>query len=168
MKIKPIALASLSLGFLAGILFAGIAMSLSAKHMMITEVKSPYDHAKTVAMIVGSIPRQSGWHVVSVIDQQKEIVDHGGTPIAPFTIIKYCSGRVAGEMLAADDRKKLGAMMPKAFAVYEKSDGQVYVSSVNGAIMGKLFGGETERIIERVSLDVEKMLRFLNFKFSVF
>jgi uncharacterized protein (DUF302 family) len=168
MKIKSILFSALAVGFLGGILFAGIAMSLSAKYMMLTEVKSPYDYAKTVAMIQGNIPLQPGWHVVAVIDQQKEIAEHGGKPIAPFTIIKYCSGPVAGEMLAADDRKKLGAMMPKALAVYEKSDGQVYVSSANGAIMGKLFGGETERIIERVSLDVEKMLRFLNFKFSVF
>ncbi len=168
MKTKALALSTLAIGFLAGILFAGIAMSLSAKYLMITEVKSPYDHAKTVSMIAANIPKQPGWHIVSVIDQQKEIADHGGTPIAPFTIIKYCNGPVAGEMLSADDRKKLGAMMPKALAVYEKSDGQVYVSSANGAIMGKLFGGETERIIERVSLDVEKMLRFLNFKFSVF
>ncbi len=167
MKTKSIVLASLCLGFLVGILFAGIAMSLSAGHLMITEVKSPYDHAKTVAMITTNIPLQTGWHVVSVIDQQKEIADHGGPHIAPFSIIKYCNGPVAGEMLSADGRKKLGAMMPKAIAVYEKSDGQVYVSTANGAIMGKLFGGETERIIERVSLDVEIMLRFLNFKFSV-
>jgi len=31
-----------------------------------------------------------------------------------------------------------------------------------------LFGGETESLIERVSLEVEEMLRFMNFKFSVF
>jgi hypothetical protein len=34
--------------------------------------------------------------------------------------------------------------------------------------MGKLFGGETETLIEEVSLEVEEMLRFMNFKFTVF
>jgi len=158
----------LAAGFIAGMIFAGVSISVSAKYAMLTEMKSPYDHGKTVEMIVDRIPHQKGWHVVSVIDQQKEISDNGGLPIGKFTIIKYCSGAFASEMLGADDRKKLGAMMPKTFAVYEKSDGQVYVSSANGLIMGKLFGGETERIIERVSLDVEEMLRFMNFKFSVF
>ena len=71
-------------------------------------------------------------------------------------------------MLISDDRKKIGAMMPKAFAVYEKSDGQVYLATSNGMVMGKLFGGETEELIEDVSVDVEKMLRFVNFKFSIF
>jgi uncharacterized protein (DUF302 family) len=71
-------------------------------------------------------------------------------------------------MLMDDNRKTMGAMMPKAFAVYEKTDGQVYVATSNGAVMGKLFGGETESLIEKVSLEVEDMLRFMNFKFSVF
>lgn len=71
-------------------------------------------------------------------------------------------------MLKADDRKKLGNMMPKSFAVYEKSDGQVFVSTMNGAVIGKLFGGETEKIIERVSLEVENMMRFINLKYTLF
>jgi hypothetical protein len=71
-------------------------------------------------------------------------------------------------MLRADDRKKIGNMMPKSFAVYEKSDGQVFVSTMNGAVMGKLFGGEIETIIEQVSLEVEDMMRFLNLKFGLF
>ena len=64
--------------------------------------------------------------------------------------------------------KKIGNMMPKSFAVYEKSDGQVYVSTMNGAVMGKIFGGEVERIIEEVSLEVEDMMRFMNLKYTLF
>jgi hypothetical protein len=71
-------------------------------------------------------------------------------------------------MLDTDDRKKIGNMMPKSFAVYEKSDGQVFVSTMNGGIMGKLFGGETEKIIEEVSLEVEDMMRFINLKYTLF
>lgn len=165
---KILAAVTAAIGFLAGIIFAGAMMSVSAGHMMITEMKSPYDHAKTVETIIDRIGSKEGWHVVAVYDQNKEVVEHGGAPIGKFAIIKYCNGRIASQMLAADDRKGMGAMMPKAFAVYEKSDGQVYVSSANGAVMGKLFGGETERIIEQVSLQVEQMLQFMNFKFTVF
>jgi uncharacterized protein (DUF302 family) len=98
----------------------------------------------------------------------EEVIKHGGKPIGKYSIIKYCSGKYTSEMLMDDNRKTMGAMMPKAFAVYEKSDGQVYVATSNGAVMGKLFGGETEIIIERVSLEIEEILRFMNFKFSVF
>ncbi len=155
-------------GFVVGVVFSGVAMSLSAGNMMLVEIRSPFDHGKTVSTLTDNIAKQPGWHVVSVIDQQKECLAHGGSDIGKFTIVKYCSGKTASVMLGSDDRKRLGAMMPKAFAVYEKSNGQVYVATANGAIMGKLFGGETERIIEGVSLDVESMLRFLNFKFPLF
>ncbi|NJK95596.1 MAG: DUF302 domain-containing protein [Bacteroidales bacterium] len=111
---------------------------------------------------------QPGWHVVTVIDQNKEVQANGGKAIGKYNIIQYCNGNSSAVMLSSDDRKPIGAMMPKAFAVYEKSDGQVYVATSNGAVMGKLFGGETETLIEKVSLEVEEMLRFMNFKFSLF
>lgn len=168
MKTKIIATACLALGFLAGIIFTGAALSISARYMMLTEMKSPYGYQKTVETIVDHINRQPGWHLVDVTDENKEVIEHGGKPIGRFTIIKYCNGSYASQMLGADDRKQIGAMLPKSFAVYEKSNGQVYVATANGAVMGKLFGGEAERIIEKVNLEVEDMMRFMNFKFSVF
>lgn len=167
MNTKALALASTMIGLFAGMLFAAIALNLSAGNMLLKEVRSPYDFEKTVGTVVERIQAQSGWHVVAVIDQNAEVQEHGGRPIGKFNIIQYCSGESSSEMLSADDRKKIGAMMPKSFAVYEKSDGQVYLSTANGMVMGKLFGGETENIIEKVSLEVESVLRFMNFKFNV-
>ncbi|MBB1078052.1 DUF302 domain-containing protein [Rhodoferax sp. 4810] len=168
MKTKLIAIVFAVFGLLIGIIFTGIAINLSAGRMMIKEMKSPYDYEKTIETIVTRVNSMPEWHVVTVYDMNKEVVENGGKPIGKYTIIKYCSGKYASEMLMDDDRKPLGAMMPKAFAVYEKTDGQVYMSTANGAVMGKLFGGETETIIERVSLEVEEILRFMNFKFSLF
>lgn len=168
MKSKIIAIVFTILGLFIGIVFTGIAINLSAGRMMLKEMKSPYDYEKTVETIVTRINAQPKWHVVTVYDMNKEVVENGGKPIGKYSIIKYCSGVYASEMLMADDRKPMGAMMPKAFAVYEKTDGQVYVATANGAVMGKLFGGETESLIEKVSLEVEEMLRFMNFKFSLF
>lgn len=168
MKIKLAVIVFSVLGFLIGIIFTGIAINISAGKMMIKEMKSPYDQEKTVATIVARINAKPGWHVVTVIDQNKEVQAHGGTAIGKFNIIQYCNGKYSSEMLAADDRKIIGAMLPKNLAVYEKSDGQVYVATSNGAVMGKLFGGETDNLIEKVSLEVEDILRFMNFKFSLF
>mgnify|MGYP001810234482 CR=1 FL=1 len=167
MKYKLIVIVSLLFGAIAGILFAGISMNLSAGKMMIKEMKSPYDYEKTVAVITERINSKTGWHVVAVIDQNKEVQAGGGRAIGNYSIIQYCNGRYSSEMLRADERKKIGTMMPKTFAVYEKSDGQVYVATANGAVMGKLFDSKTESIIEKVSLEVEDILRFMNFKFSV-
>jgi len=168
MKTKLIAIVFTILGFLVGIIFSGITINLSAGNMMIKEMVSPYDYNKTIETIVNRINAMPEWHTVTVYDMNKEVTENGGKPIGKYSIIKYCSGKYASEMLMADNRKPMGAMMPKAFAVYEKADGQVYVATANGAVMGKLFGGETETLIEKVSLEVEEMLRFMNFKFSLF
>jgi len=168
MKTKLIAIVFGVLGAFVGIVFTGITVNLSAGRMMIKEMKSPYDYEKTVETIVNRVNSMPEWHVVTVYDMNKEVIENGGKPIGKYSIIKYCSGKYASEMLMNDDRKPMGAMMPKAFAIYEKTDGQVYVATSNGAVMGKLFGGETETLIEKVSLEVEEMLRFMNFKFSLF
>jgi uncharacterized protein (DUF302 family) len=168
MKTKILITVFLILGFIAGIIFAGIAISVSSGEMMVKEFKSPYDFDKTVETVAQRINSAKGWHVTEIIDQNKEVKENGGYDIGNFKIIKYCHGGYSSRMLDTDDRKKIGNMMPKTFAVYEKSDGQVFVSTMNGGIMGKLFGGETEKIIEEVSLEVEDMMRFINLKYTLF
>lgn len=168
MKTKIVITVSLILGFIAGIIFAGIAISVSSGEMMVKEFKSPYDFDKTVETVVQRINTAKGWHVTEIIDQNKEVTENGGYDIGNFKIIKYCHGGYSSRMLDTDERKKIGNMMPKTFAVYEKSTGEVYVSTMNGAIMGKLFGGETEKIIEEVSLEVEDMMHFINLKYTLF
>jgi uncharacterized protein (DUF302 family) len=168
MKIRITAIVFTILGILLGVIFTGVAINLSAGRMMLKEIKSPYDYEKTIETVVNRLNTMPEWHVVTVYDMNKEVLENGGTTIGKYSIIKYCSGKYASEMLSSDDRKPMGAMMPKAFAIYEKSDGQVYLATANGAVMGKLFGGETETIIEKVSLEIEEVLRFMNFKFSLF
>jgi uncharacterized protein (DUF302 family) len=168
MKTKIIIVVTLVFGFIAGAIFAGVVISISSGEMMVKEFKSPYDFEKTVETVAQRINNAKGWHVTEIIDQNKEVKEHGGYDIGNFKIIKYCHGSYSSRMLDTDDRKKIGNMMPKSFAVYEKSDGQVFVSTMNGGIMGKLFGGETEKIIEEVSLEVEDMMRFINLKYTLF
>ncbi|MCK5815457.1 MAG: DUF302 domain-containing protein [Flavobacteriaceae bacterium] len=168
MKTKIIIIVSLVFGFLIGVIFTGITISVSSGEMMVKEFKSPYGFDKTVKIMAARINEKQGWHVTGVIDQNRETIENGGYAIGNFKIIKYCNGAYSARMLKPDDNKKIGNMMPKSFAVYEKSDGQVFVSTMNGAIMGKLFGGEIEQIIEEVSLEVEDMMRFINLKYTLF
>jgi uncharacterized protein (DUF302 family) len=168
MKIKLVAISFLIIGIFIGAAISAISLNLSTGNMMLKEIKSPFDFEKTVDVLTERINTQLGWHVVNIIDQNEAVTTHGGKKIGNFKIVQYCNGKYSAEMLRGDDQKKVGAMMPKAFAVYEKSDGQVYISTANGMVMGKLFGGKTEEIIEKVSLEVENILRFVNFKFTFF
>ena len=154
--------------FVLGSGFAGAALSIAAPKMLIKEVASPYDFAKTVRVIEDRLNAKPDWHVITTYDQNVEVTRHGGQSIGKMAIIKYCSGKYASRMLAADDRKKLSAMMPKSISVYEDSRGQVHIAMSNGAVMGKLFGGETEAIIEEVSREIESVMGFMHFKFATF
>lgn len=162
------AIAVCIVAFLAGTLFSAITVDLAAGRMMIKEVASPYDFDKTVRVITQRINAKEGWHVVTVYDQNSEVQTHGGAPIGKMAIIKYCNGKYASDMLIADDRKKLAAMIPKGISVYEDSKGQVLIAMSNGAVMGKLFGGDVAAITEIVSREVEEIMGFMHFKFTLF
>ncbi|HOI84336.1 MAG TPA: DUF302 domain-containing protein, partial [Campylobacterales bacterium] len=139
-----------------------------AKQALILEHKSPFDYNKTVETIINRINAKEGWKVISVIDQAEEIRKGGGADVGKVTIVKYCNAKFAGEMLSEDERKKMAVSMPISIAVYEKSTGECVVSVSNGVLMSKIYGGETEDIIEDVSKDVEEILGFMAFKFSRF
>ncbi len=72
-------------------------------------------------------------------------------------------------MLAEDQSKFMAAKMPLSMAVYEKSDGRVVIGLMNGYIMARLFSGTREaEIMEEVVKDMEEILGFLHFRFTIF
>jgi uncharacterized protein (DUF302 family) len=162
--IALVAAVSLFVGAIVGAFF----IQNFAKQAMILEHKSPYDYNKTVETIVSRINAHQGWKVISVIDQADEIRKGGGADVGKVSIIKYCNAKYAGQMLGADERKKMAVSMPISIAVYEKSSGECVVSVSNGVVMSKIYGGETEAIIENVSREVEEILGFMAFKFTRF
>lgn len=159
-----IAVVSLFVGAVVGAFF----IQNFSKQALIIEHKSPYDYNKTVETVINRINAKEGWRVISVIDQAEEIRKGGGADVGKVTIIKYCNAKFAGRMLSADDRKKMAVSMPISIAIYEKSSGECVVSVSNGVLMSKIYGGETEKIIEEVSKDVEEILGFMSFKFTRF
>jgi len=115
------------------------------------------------------INKQEGWHVTDVIDQQKEVLDNGGEDVGKVKIIKFCNGKLSGIMLNNDGSKFMAAKMPLSIAVYEKSDGRVTIGLMNGYIMARLFSGSREgEIMEEVVKDMEEILGFLHFRFTIF
>jgi len=160
MKIKIAVVVGLIIGLVIGLLATGIAINLSGESILFQEIQSPYDYEKTVRIMRDTITKMDGWHIIKVFDYNKEVQAGGGKPIGNYTIIEFCNSKIAAVMLQADNRKKVGAMLPKRFAIYEKSDGKVYVGAGNGPVMLHLFKNETREIAEKVSLEVQSMLLF--------
>jgi uncharacterized protein (DUF302 family) len=69
--------------------------------------------------------------------------------------ITYATG-----LLMADDTKYVAVMMPCSVAIYEKSDGNTYVASMNIGMMDKVFGGAVDHTMSKVAADDKKILGF--------
>ncbi|MEA3418897.1 MAG: DUF302 domain-containing protein [Campylobacterota bacterium] len=157
------------LGLVLSLFVTGMAFKIAAPTMFFKEVSVPYDFDKTVEVISARINKQEGWHVTDIIDQQKEVLENGGEDVGKVKIIKFCNGKLSGEMLAEDHSKFMAAKMPLSIAVYEKSDGRVVIGLMNGYIMARLFSGTPEaEIMEKVVKDMEEILGFLHFRYTIF
>jgi uncharacterized protein (DUF302 family) len=157
------------LGLVLGLFVTGVAFKIATPTLFFKEVHVPYDFDKTVRMLQTRINKQNGWHVTDTIDQQKEILSGGGEDIGKVKIIKFCNAAFSAEMLSEENSKFMSVKMPLSISVYEKEDGRVYVGLMNGYIMSRLFSGSRESVVmEKVVKDMEEILGFLHFRYTIF
>ncbi len=157
------------LGMVMSLFVVGFVFKVAAPTMLFKEIKSSYDFDKTVNLIVQRINHQKGWHVTTVIDQEKEILENGGLDVGRVKIIKFCNAKLSGEMLRDDSNKYMSVKMPLSISVYEKSNGEVMIGMMNGYIMARLFAGsKVGDIMENVVKDIESVMSFLHFQFTIF
>ena len=162
-------LVGIIIGAVFSLFITGIVFKIAAPTLLLKEVKSIYSFDKTVDLITSRINKKDAWHVTNIIDQQKEILDNGGEDVGKVKIIKFCDGKLAGEMLSADESKLMATKMPLSISVYEKSDGRVIIGLSNGYVIARLFSGTREgEIMEKVVTDMEDILGFVHFRFTLF
>ncbi len=150
-----------SLGFmLIGALVMGVVMFKMAPSLMVHELKSPYGVDKTIALISENAKKQ-GWSVKNVVDMQKSIKKKLNKEIPATKVIKLGQIKYINTLVKHDDTRFVAAMTPHSVAVFEKSDGNTYIASMNMGLMGKIFGGETENIMGKVQEDDDVILKFL-------
>lgn len=144
------------------VLIIAIMMFLIMKNkflnLMINEFRSDYSYENTIEIIKERISSKKGWHIFGVIDQGNEIIKNGGNYVGKITIIHYCNGIFASRMFSDDLRKKISIFSPKAIAVYEKKDGNVYVAMMNSMLMKLFSSGEMKDIVKAVSSEVKEII----------
>jgi len=157
------------IGIVFGVFFAGFVFKQSAPTVLFKEVGVNYSFEKTVNLLTDRINAKDDWHVTDVIDQQAEVAKYGGGKIGKVKIIKFCNAKLASTMLSADDRMYMSVKMPLSISVYEKSDGRVTIGLANGYVMARLFKGKAEgEIMEKVVTDMEDILSFVHFRYTIF
>ena len=128
---------------------------------MLLERPSPLGFDETLARIEKNA-KAEGWKVPKKwkVNFRGNMKRATGKDIGPNKVLKMCEPNAAVELLLQDEYKMLTAMMPCTIAVYEKSDGKTYVSMMNLDLMGKMYGGDVEKMAVKLAPQMEAMLKF--------
>ena len=152
------------IGFILGIIVTGITVWQIMPGMMLTERLSPYGVDETVAKITANAEAES-WVVSTIQPLHKSVKKHGGGDLPPVILINLCQANHAYNILKEDDNKVISVMMPCTISVYQKSDGQVYVGTMNAGLLGTMFGGTVAEVMGgAVAAQQHKFMGFLKDK----
>jgi uncharacterized protein (DUF302 family) len=151
-RLVPIALVIALVALLTGCAAMG--------SMMIHEQQSPYDFDKTVATI-NENAKAAGWVIPTVYDFQDILIRDKKPDPGKIKVIKICKADIASELFTSDDSKFVSVVAPCSISVYEKTDGRTYVSTMNMALMSKLFTSKINQTLSRVAEDDERITEFL-------
>jgi len=153
MKLTTIALV------LPFLLLFGIT-SVTADEMVI-EKASPLGFDETIEKLKANA-KELGWKVPSKWNKnfQKNLMHVTDIDVGRNLVIEMCEPFAAVELLVHDQYKKFLSMMPCSVAVYEKSDGKVYLSMMNIQLMGQMYKGQKEidTLVKTLGPQMEQML----------
>lgn len=127
---------------------------------VILETASPLGFEETIAKIKSNA-KALGWKVPKkwAKNFQRNLKRVTKVDIGRNLVIEMCEPYAAVELLIHDKYKKFLSMMPCSVAVYEKSDGKVYISMMNMRLLSKMFPGkEVVELVEKLAPQMDKML----------
>lgn len=123
---------------------------------MFLESKSRYRFEETVNKLSEMIP-ESEWKVIYVHDLQ-ETMRKNGKEISPVKVIELCKPAYAYRLLSDDDLRIYSNMMPCRISVYEKADGNTYVSRMNSAMLASQIGGVVQEVMSGSYREAEEII----------
>ncbi len=147
----------LIIGLLAGAIVALLILFISAPSMMLKENKSKHDFETTVAEIEKSV-EAAGWKIPHVNDLQATMHKFG-KDVRQVKVYEICHPDHAYKILKQDDERIVSTLMPCRIAIYEKSDGSVYVSRLNAGLMSKPMNKIIRSTMSEAAEDTEVILQ---------
>ncbi len=133
------------IGTLFGAALAMVGGAFIMPKLMVKETVSPLGYEETIAHIQHNVTNAS-WKVSALMRLDKTLAKEGKM-VLPVASFKICHPDYAETIFNDDDARFLSVMMPCSIAVYEKTDGQTYISTMNASLMGKMFGGTVAEVM---------------------
>lgn len=116
---------------------------------IVVEHKSRFGFEKTVEMLVADAERRE-WKIPAIHDLQQSLAKSGKT-VKPVKVIEICKPEYSGQMLELNDERVISVMMPCRISVYEKDDGNTYVSLINAGEMSSGLPASIARVMKEAS-----------------
>ena len=139
----------------------GTSVVQAEEQGMMVERASPLGFEETIVKLIENA-KALGWKVPKKWKKnfQKNLKRVTKVDIGRNLVIEMCEPHAAVELLVHDEYKKFLSMMPCAVAVYEKSDGKVYLSMMNIQLMGQMYKDkkEVQALVTKLGPQMEKML----------
>ena len=123
------------------------------------ESKSKYGFEETMQKL-SQIILENGWKVTYTHDLQ-ETMKKNGKDVLPVKVIELCKPDYAYRILGDDVQRIYSNMMPCRISVYEKSDGNTYVSRMNSELMASQIGGVVQEVMSSAYRDAEVFIEKL-------
>jgi uncharacterized protein (DUF302 family) len=118
--------------------------------------QSKYNDVNQTCEALQASLKVNGFNCKGVLDLNKSMANHGVQLSKPVRVVQFGKTKYAHDIVMTNP--EVSVLMPCAFGVYEDS-GIVYISSLDRGMIGRIFGGTTEKImVENVAYDLSSVL----------
>ena len=154
---KQVVLAGIG-GLVLGLILMAVIGFYSLPGMMMLEDRSRYDGFDATVEQFEQKVRDAGWSILTVHDMQETLRGHGHDVLS-VKIFELCSARYSAEILELDDERIVAPLMPCRIAIYEKSNGNIYISRMDSELLARPFGGVIKDVMQVAAVEIEDVIQ---------
>lgn len=131
---------------LLGILLSMVLLYFAMPKTMINKTKSPYSFDTTISKITENVKAEK-WSLMGIKRVDKSIEKHGHDAETKVALIEICHPAHAAKIINDTASAHIAVMMPCTIAIYETTNHEVYISTMNVKPMSWIFGGTVKKVM---------------------
>jgi len=124
--------------------------------LMFKESRSNFDFETTIGMVKSAFKRD--WIIPWETNIQERYKEEGFQDMTRAILIPICRPAGGYDIIQHDRYKLITPLMPLQISVYEKTDGNTYISRMKTVMMSNLMSGTTRRNMKESGRMVEASL----------
>jgi len=149
------------IALLVGVAGTFVFIGTTAAGIMVFENRSRYDMEESLDHLAVAVDA-AGWKVTHIHDFQATLAK-SGHQVRPIRVFEICRPELAVQVLSGGDERRVAEMMTCRISVYEKPDGQVYISRLNTRLMSRFFGGIIKKTMKEANRQSEVLVQGIIF-----